>query len=109
MSRVEFFEGSFKDPVWNERLTHFDAVVTHQAIHELRPKRYALNLHKQVREVLRPEGSYLVCDHFFGPGGMNNDQLYMTADEHRAAIESAGYPCVRQVLLKGGLVLHHAN
>jgi predicted methyltransferase len=81
----------------------------HQAIHELRHKRYALDLHEQVRAVLRPGGSYLVCDHFFGPGGMNNDQLYMTAAEHRAAIESAGYPSVRQVLLKGGLILHHAN
>jgi SAM-dependent methyltransferase len=108
MSRVKCLERSLKDPVWNERLTHFDAVVTHQAIHELRHKRYALDLHKQVRAVLRPGGSYLVCDHFFGPDGMNNDQLYMTVDEHRAAIESAGYASVRQVLLKGGLVLHHA-
>jgi hypothetical protein len=40
---------------------------------------------------------------------MSNDQLYMTVDEQKATIESAGYQSVRQVLLTGGLVLHHAN
>jgi ubiquinone/menaquinone biosynthesis C-methylase UbiE len=109
VSRVEFVEGSFKDPLWSGRLTQFDAVVTHQAVHELRHKRYALDLHKQVKAILRPGASYLVCDHFFGPDGMSNDQLYMTVEEQKAAIESAGYQAVRQVLLMGGLVLHHAN
>jgi predicted methyltransferase len=109
VSRVEFVEGSFKDPLWSGRLTQFDAVVTHQAVHELRHKRYALDLHKQVKAILRPGASYLVCDHFFGPDGMSNDQLYMTVEEQKAAIESAGYQAVRQVLLKSGLVLHHAN
>ncbi len=109
VSRVEFVERSFKDPLWSERLTQFDAVVTHQAVHELRHKRYALELHTQVKRVLRPGGSYMVCDHFLGPDGMSNDQLYMTVDEQRAAIASAGYHSVREVLLKGGLVLHHAR
>jgi ubiquinone/menaquinone biosynthesis C-methylase UbiE len=109
VSRVEFVEGSFKEPLWSERLAQFDAVVTHQAVHELRHKRYALALHKQVKAVLRPGAGYLVCDHFYGPDGMSNDQLYMTVDEQKAAIESAGFRSVRKVLLKGGLVLHHAN
>jgi ubiquinone/menaquinone biosynthesis C-methylase UbiE len=109
VSRVEFVEASFKDPLWSGRLTQFDAVVTHQAVHELRHKRRALDLHKQVKAILRPGASYLVCDHFFGPDGMSNDQLYMTVEEQKAAIEFAGYQVVRQVLLKDGLVLHHAN
>jgi len=109
VSHVEFVEGSFKNPLWIENLTQFDAVVTHQAVHELRHKRYALELHTQVKTLLRPGGSYLVCDHFVGPNGMSDDQLYMTVDEQKAAIASAGYHSVRQVLLRGGLVLHHAN
>jgi ubiquinone/menaquinone biosynthesis C-methylase UbiE len=107
--RVEFIEASFKDPIWYERLAYFDAVVTNQAVHELRHKQYAALLHKQVKAVLRPGGSYLVCDHFYGPDGMRNDQLYMTVDEQRASIESAGFAPVRQVLSKGGMVLHHAE
>lgn len=109
VSRVEFIQRSFKDPDWCERLRGFDAVVTNQAVHELRHKRYAPELHRQVRAVLRPGAGYWVCDHFFGPGGMSDDQLYMTVDEQRAAIESAGFRSVRQVLSKGSLVLHHAT
>jgi ubiquinone/menaquinone biosynthesis C-methylase UbiE len=109
VSRAEFIEECFKKPRWSARLAQFDAVVTHQAIHELRHKRYALHLHKQVKAVLRPGACYLVCDHFHGPDGMRNDQLYMTVDEQKAAIESAGFQSVRTILLKGGLVMHHAN
>jgi ubiquinone/menaquinone biosynthesis C-methylase UbiE len=109
ISRVEFVQESFKEPRWSEHLAQFDAVVTHQAVHELRHKRYALELHKQVKAVLRPGASYLVCDHFFGTDGMSNDQLYMTVDEQKTAIDSAGFQSVQKVLLKGGLVLHHAS
>jgi predicted methyltransferase len=36
-------------------------------INELRHERYAVELHRQVRTVLRSGGSYLVCDHFYAP------------------------------------------
>lgn len=40
---------------------------------------------------------------------MKNDQLFMTVDEQRIALASAGFKSVRQILCKGGLVLHHAK
>jgi SAM-dependent methyltransferase len=109
INRVQFLTRSFKDPDWCHGLGHFDAVITNQAVHELRHKRYAEELHEQVATVLRPGGLYLVCDHFVGPGGMTNDQLYMTASEQKSAIESAGYASVSQVLMLGGMVLHRAT
>jgi ubiquinone/menaquinone biosynthesis C-methylase UbiE len=109
VDRVEFLTRDFKNSDWAHSLKYFDAVVTNQAVHELRHKRYAEELHKQVRTVLRSGGAYLVCDHFNGEGGMSNDQLYMTVAEQRAALESAGYASVSQVLLRGGLVLHWAT
>ncbi|MGA2341567.1 MAG: methyltransferase domain-containing protein [Steroidobacteraceae bacterium] len=109
LNRVEFLVRSFKESDWFRDLNDFDAVVTNQAVHELRHKRYAEELHRQVARVLRPGGTYLVCDHFFGAGGMTNDQLYLTAVEQQAAIDSAGYRSVRQVLLMGGLVMHRAT
>ena len=109
IDRVEFLVGSFKDPEWFNGLNNFDAVITNQAVHELRHKRYAEELHRQVARVLRPGGTYLVCDHFSGPGGMANDQLYMSAAEQKSAIEAAGYASVHQLLLKGGMVLHRAT
>jgi ubiquinone/menaquinone biosynthesis C-methylase UbiE len=108
IDRVEFLVRNFKDPEWPQGLDNFAAVITNQAVHELRHKRHAEELHRLVARVLRPGGIYLVCDHLAGPGGMTNDQLYMTAAEQKAAIESAGYASVIQVFSKGGMVLHRA-
>jgi ubiquinone/menaquinone biosynthesis C-methylase UbiE len=107
-TRVQFVERSFREPVWPQGLGLFEAIVTNQAVHELRHKRYALELHRQVREMLAPGGVYLVCDHFVGEGGMKNDQLYMTVSEQFNALASAGF-AVEQLLLKGALVLHRAT
>jgi ubiquinone/menaquinone biosynthesis C-methylase UbiE len=109
IDRVDLLVKSFKDPDWFRDLDSFDAAITNQAVHELRHKQYAEELHRQVARVLRPGGTYLVCDYFCGPGGMTNDQLYMTAAEQKSSIESAGYASVHQVLLKGGMVLHRAT
>jgi SAM-dependent methyltransferase len=107
--RVRFIERSFGDIAWAHDLGEFEFVVTHQAVHELRHKHRALTLHMQVRELLVPQGSYLVCDHFIGEGGMSDDQLYMSVAEQRHALLAAGFERVEQVLLKGGLVLHRAT
>jgi SAM-dependent methyltransferase len=108
-ARVQFIERSFRDVDWTHGLGSFEFVVTHQAVHELRHKHHALALHTQVRKLLVPQGSYLVCDHFVGEGGMSDDQLYMSVAEQRQALLAAGFERVEQVLLKGGLVLHRAT
>lgn len=107
-SRARFVERNLRDADWGDGLGPFDAVVTHQAVHELRHKQHAPALHRQVRQLLAPGGLYLVCDHFLGEGGMKNDQLYMTVDEQREALAGAGFAPVEVVLLKQGLVLHRA-
>lgn len=107
--RVQFVERSFREAAWPDGLGQFEFVVTNQAVHELRHKRHASLLHAQVKQVLLPGGAYLVCDHFFGNGGMSNDQLYMSVAEQRQALQDAGFSSVEQVMLKGGLVLHHAT
>ncbi len=106
--RARFVTASFKHPQWTNRLGRFDYVITMQAVHELRHKAYAPALHAQVRTVLADGGHYLVCDHYVGADGMKNDQLYMTPEEQRRALEAAGFSSVRELLRKGGLVLHHA-
>jgi SAM-dependent methyltransferase len=107
-TRASFVERSLKEADWSQGLGQFDFVVTNQTVHELRHKRHAAGLHAQVRPLLVPGGSYLVCDHFFGEGGMSNEQLYMTAAEQRGALLDAGFSRVEQLLLKGDLVLHRA-
>lgn len=107
--RVRFVERSFEEPSWPDGLGAFDCVVTHQALHELRHKRYAPALHARVRQVLAPGGCYLVCDHFVGEGGMQDNQLFMSEVEHRGALHDAGFVEVRPLLREGGLVLHQAR
>ena len=107
-TRATFIERSFKEPNWTTGLGSFECVVTNQAVHELRHKRHAEALHRQVRNVLAPGGAYLVCDHFAGEGGMKNEALYMSLAEQRQALLAAGFQSVNQLMAKGGLVLHHA-
>ncbi len=78
-------------------------------VHELRHKRYAKALHSQVAGVLRTNAPYVVCDHFLGAGGMSNDQLYMSPEEHRQALFSAGFWSVEQVKQAGSLVMYRAQ
>ncbi|MEM7017049.1 MAG: class I SAM-dependent methyltransferase [Pseudomonadota bacterium] len=106
--RIEFIERSFKEPDWPQNLGQFQGIVTNQAVHELRHKRYALALHTRAHTCLAPGGVYLVCDHFVGEGGMTNEQLYMTIDEQKQVLLDAGFDKIEQVMLKGGLVMHKA-
>jgi predicted methyltransferase len=100
---------NFKDVGWTIGLGQFDAVVTHQAVHELRHKKHAATLHRSARTLLRPHGVYLVCDHYVGGDGMSNASLYMSIDEQRAALEAAGFISVERLLEMKGLVLHRAR
>lgn len=104
---VEFVERDFKQPGWNEGLGEFECIVTVQAVHELRHKRYATDFHARVRKLLAPGGIYLICDHYYGADGMKNDQLYMTVEEQRHALSSAGLRA-EELLRQGGMVLHKA-
>ena len=104
---VRYVTADFKDADWAAGLGSFDLVVTMQAVHELRHKAHAPSLHSRVRRLLKPGGAYLVCDHYVGPDGMTNDQLYMTVAEQRAALEAAGFR-VTEMLRSRGLVLHRA-
>jgi 16S rRNA G1207 methylase RsmC len=106
--QVRYLLRSFKDPGWIDGIGPFYAVVTNQAVHELRHKRYAESLHCQVKAVLASEGIYLVCDHFYGDGGLGNEQLYMSISEQRDALSNAGFRSVQQIHRVGTLVMHRA-
>ena len=107
--RLRFVEGDFRQPGWTSGLGTFDAVVTMQAVHELRHKRHAPALYRQVGTVLCPGGSLLTCDHYVGDGAMTDRALFMTMDEHEAALHSAGFTNVHVLLQAGGLVLYRGD
>ena len=108
-ARVRFVKRSFREADWVDGLSPFDAIVTHQAVHEVRHKDHVPALHAQARTRLAPGGKYLVCDHHLGGDGLSNEQLYMTVEQQREALLGAGFASVEAVLAKGGLVLHRAT
>ena len=104
--RVAYLERSFKSEAWPQDLPSFDIVVTNQAVHELRHKRYAEHLHRQVLGVLENGGTYLVSDHFSDEGGLPNTELFMTKAEQAKALSDAGFGSVERLLTCGSLALH---
>ena len=107
--RVHFVERSFKTDDWMKDLGMFCCVVTNQAVHELRHKKLAAHLHTQVRSVLSEEGLYLVNDHFAGPDGMANNELYMTRQEQEEALRCAGFSNITTLKCQSRMALLKAE
>lgn len=107
-AHITFLERDLRSPDWNADLDGFDFVVTHQAVHELRHKRYAVGLHRQVRAVLAPHGQYLMCDHYLGRDGMANGELYMTPSDQVTALKQAAFSRVTTLMHASGMALYSA-
>jgi SAM-dependent methyltransferase len=96
-ARVQYVIDDFKQPGWGTRLgvERFDAIVTMQAVHELRHKRHALPLYREARTLT---SLLVVCDHEppptpwssrFTPEQMR--ALCATVDEQHAMFRDAGF------------------
>lgn len=105
LQRATFILGDFKQPDWVDGLGQFDYVIIHQALHELRHKSYAADFHRKVKKLLKPQASYLVCDHLYAENAMQNNELYMSKDEQLQAFEDAGFAWVEILLEINGLCL----
>lgn len=106
--RVQFVEADFRQNTWVRGLASFDAVVTVQAVHELRHKRHAPALYAAVRDLLRTRGQFLMCDHFVGEDGMSDGDLFMTPEEHATALRTGGFANTAVLLKHSGLILFQA-
>lgn len=105
LDRSKFYLGDFKTEHWNQDVGQYDVVIIHQALHELRHKAYAEKFHQKVKMLLKPNAIYLVCDHLFAENAMQNNQLYMSQQEHLAALNQASFSQVKVVMEKSGLCL----
>jgi SAM-dependent methyltransferase len=101
-----FVLGDFKQPGWTQSLGEpFDAVVTMQAVHEIRHKRHVPGLYREVHDVLCPGGVFLVCDHVPRDDTPRMTALFSTEAEQHAALISAGFTEVTTRLQMCGLYL----
>ncbi|MFV5265136.1 class I SAM-dependent methyltransferase [Acinetobacter courvalinii] len=109
-ARATYIVGNFKETGWQNTFTQqYDLIIIHQALHELRHKRYATDFHKIAKTLLKPQGHYLVCDHLCAAHAMQNDQLYMTRHEHVNALEQASFTQIKMPLEIEGLCLFEIN
>ncbi|MDH0030298.1 MULTISPECIES: class I SAM-dependent methyltransferase [Acinetobacter] len=105
-ARANYLIGNFKEPDWENAVNQkYDFIIIHQALHELRHKKYAADFHKKVKTLLEPQGCYLVCDHLCAPHAMQNDQLYMNKQEHIDALKAASFENIKMPLEIEGLCL----
>jgi hypothetical protein len=82
---VRYVHGDFKREGWSTELGRFDAVITMQAVHEIRHKRHVPGLYREVRGIT---DLLVVCDHEPTdrmPG------LHSTEAEQHAAMRGAGF------------------
>lgn len=101
-----FVLGDFKQRDWTRGLeAPVDAVVSMQAVHEIRHKRRVRGLYRQVHDLLRPGGLLLVCDHAPHDDSPKKRALFATEEEQHAALRSAGFEGVATRLLLSELYL----
>jgi len=100
-----FILGDFKLSNWTEDLGSFDAVVAMQAIHEIRHKRHAPGLYREINRILGADGLLVVCDHTPFENMVPFTALYSTEIEQHAALSAAGFINVRTHMSVNGLYI----
>lgn len=106
-SRVRFERRDFREPDWPNGLSFFDAAVTLQAIHETRHRNRAPALFRQIREILKPGGLFLYCDHYLNL--VTNPALYLERGEQPTVLAAAGFANIECILDEGGMALYRAT
>ena len=105
--RARIVLGDFKQPAWTATLDPpFDAVVSQQAVHEIRHKRHVPGLYREVATLLRPGGLLVVCAHDPLKDTPFYTNLASTEAEQHAAFASAGFVDVTtHVVIEGMYVI----
>jgi SAM-dependent methyltransferase len=101
---VRLVLGDFTRADWPSMLDPpFDAVVSMQAVHEVRHKRHVPALHRRARSLLRPGGLCVVCDHVPSVDDPRSVALMSSEAEQRRSLELAGLVHITTHHMLGGL------
>lgn len=106
---INFVTGSFAHAGWSENLKKYDAVVSLQAIHEVRHKAKTKDLFVELRALLADHGTFLYCDHVCDENGMKNSELYMNEPEQLETLQLAGFRHIEKILRIGSLCFWEAK
>ena len=101
-----FILDDFRREHWTSRVDGpYDAIVSMQAVHEVRHKRHVPHLYRQIHSVLAAAGLFLVADRLPLDDTRRSRSLFMTANEQLEALTDAGFKNVRQLTSSDALVL----
>jgi SAM-dependent methyltransferase len=110
-SRAVFVQADFKSDAWPAEVEGpFDFVFSLQAVHELRHKRHAPRLYRQVRALLSPGAELVVCDHL--PEGAftpRHRRLFLSQTENLTALAESGFVEPRLVWSEHAMALYRAG
>ena len=110
LHQVNLIQRNFRSQDWVEGLGPFDAIVTMQAVHEVRHKQRIPMLLAQLNRLLIVNGLFLFCDHYSEPDMPSKDlNLYLTRDELPIALFNANFTGIDCLLDKGGMALYAAT
>jgi SAM-dependent methyltransferase len=108
--RTHSLQRDFRSEDWLRGLGKFDAIVTMQAVHEMRHKEHVPGLLAQIPSLLNDTGYLFYCDHYYDSAApTKNPELIMTREEHLAALHVAKFRNITLLLDKGGLLLYRAT
>jgi cyclopropane fatty-acyl-phospholipid synthase-like methyltransferase len=103
---TEFVNADFRSEGWMKCLTTpYDAVVSMQAVHEVRHKRHVPKLYGQVHRLLAGNGLFLIADRVPEDDLPRSAALFMTEHEQTHALADAGFSDIRVVMSGDALVL----
>ena len=106
--RVCHHQGSFLDEAWWAALPGpFDAIVSMQAVHEVRDAARIPQLYGELRRLLGERGILLIADQVNSED--KQEEHFLTAKEHEAAFARAGFEEYRQIDAAGDLALFGAK
>ena len=105
---TQYIREDFRSDAWTDGLRGLDAVVTMQAVHEVRHKRHVPQLYGRIFSVIRHGGYFLVADHYVTEKNARNSELYFNSEEQRSVLTAAGFDRVTLVLDKGDMALYRA-
>jgi len=106
--RAVFHQRSFLDEGWWRSLPGlYDAIVSVQAIHEVREGARIPRLYGELRRLLRDGGIILIADEV--NDGDHKEEHLLSLSEHEAALLNAGFEGFRRVHSAGDLVLFAAR
>jgi SAM-dependent methyltransferase len=106
--RVRFVMRDFRDPKWGKGLGMFDAILTQQAAHETRHKKYLVRFLHSAAAQLREDGLLLYCDHYAEAGTDKHPDLYVARDAQPVALLNAGLSQLELLHDEGGMALYSA-